>query len=169
MRLPELRQTTAEATEHWGRALTRYRSMACLIMNNTCSVASLCLIFTTTWTAVHQASCSSLSPRVSSNSCPSSRWYHPTISSSVTLFSCWLQSSSASGSFPVSQLFASGGQTIGALASVLPVSIQGWFPLGLTGLIPLQSKGLSRVLQESSPAPQLKSIIHIGFYRWISQ
>ena len=90
--------------------------------------------------------CPSLSPRVSSNSCPLSRWYHSTISSSVTLFSCCLQSFSASGSFPVSQLFASGGQTIGAsaLASILPVNIQGWFPLGLTGLISLLSKGLSR-------------------------
>ena len=96
--------------------------------------------------------CPSLSPRVSSNSCPSSRWYHSTISSSVTLFSCCLQSFSASGSFPVSQRFASGGQTIGAsaLASILPVNIQGWFPLGLTGLISLLSKGLSRAFSNTT-------------------
>ena len=87
--------------------------------------------------------CPSLSNTVCSNSCPLSRWCHPTISSSVIPF-C-LQSFPASGSFPVSQLFASGGQSIRALASALPMNIQGWFPLGLTGLISLQSKGLSRV------------------------
>ena len=72
---------------------------------------------------------------------------HPTISSSVVPFSSCLQSFPASGSFPVSQLFASGGQNIrvSALASVLPMNIQGWFPLGLTGLISLLSKGLSGV------------------------
>ena len=72
---------------------------------------------------------------------------HPTISSSVVPFSSCLQSFSASGSFPMSQLFASGGQSMGASASVPPMNIQGWFPLGLTGLISLQTKGLSRVLQ----------------------
>ena len=73
------------------------------------------------------------------------RWYHPTISSCVAPFSFWPQSFPASGSFPVSQLFTSGGQSIRASTSVLPMNIQGWFPLGLTGLISLQSKGLSRV------------------------
>ena len=91
--------------------------------------------------------CPSPTPRVCSDSCPSSRWYHPTISSSVVPFSSFLQSFPASGSFPVSRLFASGGQNFGASAStsVLPMNIQGWFPLGLTCLISLQSKGLSRV------------------------
>ena len=91
--------------------------------------------------------CLPLSPRVCSNSCPLSQWCYLTISSSVALFSFGLQSFPALGSFPVSQLFTSGGQSIGASASatVLPMSIQGWFPLGLTGLISLQSKGLSRV------------------------
>ena len=91
--------------------------------------------------------CPSLSPRVGLDSCPLSHWYYLTISSSAALFSFCLQSSSASGSLPMSQLFASGGQSIGASASasVLPANIQGWFPLGLTGLISLQSKGLSRV------------------------
>ena len=79
--------------------------------------------------------CPSVSPRVWSSSCPSSRWCHPTISSSVTHFSSCLQSFPASGTFPVSQLFISGDQSIGASAPVHPVNIQSWFPLGLTGLI----------------------------------
>ena len=83
-----------------------------------------------------------------SNSCPSSRWCHPTISSSAVPFSSHLQSFPASGSFPISQFFASGGQSIrvSASASVLPMNIQDWFPLGLTGLISLQSKRLSRAI-----------------------
>ena len=90
--------------------------------------------------------CPSPTPRVYSNSCPLSWWCHPTISSSVVPFSC-LQSFPASGSFPMSQFFASGGQSIRASssASVFPMNIQGWFPLGWTGWISLQSKGLSRV------------------------
>ena len=86
-----------------------------------------------------------LSPGVCLNSRPLSPWCHPTIPSSVTPFSSCPQSFPASGSFPVSQLFAWGGQSIGASASVLPMNIQGWFLLGLTCLIFLQSKGLSRV------------------------
>ena len=91
--------------------------------------------------------CPSPTPGVYSNSCPLSQWCHPTISSSVTLFSSCLQSFPASGSFQMSQLFASGGQSTGVSAStsVLPMNIQSWFPLRLTGLISLQSKGLSRV------------------------
>ena len=91
--------------------------------------------------------CPSLSPRVCSSSSPLSWWCHPTISYSFTSFSSCPQSFPALGSFPMSQLFASGGQSIGASASasVLPLNIQGWFPLGLTGLVSLQSKGLSRV------------------------
>ena len=87
----------------------------------------------------------SLSSGVCSNSCPLSRWCHPTISSSVTPFFSCLQSFPASGSFPMSWLFASGSQSIGAsaLALVLPMNIQVWFPWELTGLISLQSKGLS--------------------------
>ena len=89
----------------------------------------------------------SLSSAVCSNSCPLSQWCHPIISSSVIPFSSCLQSFPASGSFPMSQFFTSGGQSIGvsALASVLPVNIQGWFPSELTGLNFLLSKGLSRV------------------------
>ena len=88
----------------------------------------------------------SLSPGVCSNSCPLSQWCHPTISSSVALFSSYPQSFPGSGSFPMSWFFTSGGQSIGALvsASVLPIDIWGWFPLGLTGLISLLSKGFLR-------------------------
>ena len=91
--------------------------------------------------------CSSSTPGVHPNSCPLSRWCHPAISSSVVPFSSWPQSFPASGSFPMSQLFAWGGQSIGvsASASVLPMNTQGWSPLGWTGWISLQSKGLSRV------------------------
>ena len=89
--------------------------------------------------------CPSPSPRAISNPCPSSQWYYLTISSSVIPLSSCLQSFPASGSFPMSQLFASGGQSTGASASVLPMSIQGWFPLGFTGFISLLSKGLSKV------------------------
>ena len=83
-----------------------------------------------------------------SNSHPLSQWRHSTISSSVTRFTSCLQSSPASGSFPMSQFFASGGQSVGSSASVLPMNSQGWFPLGWTGLISLQSKGLSRVFSK---------------------
>ena len=96
--------------------------------------------------------CPSPTPGVYSNSCPLSRWCHLTISSSVVPFSSCLQSFPASGSFPMCQLFASGGQSIAvsASASVLPMYSQCWFPLGLTSLISLQSKGLSRVVQHHS-------------------
>ena len=97
--------------------------------------------------------CPSLAPEVCSNPCPLSQWCHPTISFLATLVSSCPQSFPASGSFLVSHLFASGGQTIGASASalVLPKNISGWFPLRLTGLISLQFKGS----QVSYPAPQL--------------
>jgi len=96
--------------------------------------------------------CPSPTPGACSDSCPWSRWCHPAISSSVVLFSSRLQSFPASGSSPVSQFFASGGQSIGALvsASVLPMNIQYWFPLALTGLISLLSKGLSRVFSNTT-------------------
>ena len=91
--------------------------------------------------------CRSSTPGACSNSCPLSWWCHPTISSSIIPFPSCLQSFPASGFFPMSQLFASDGQSIGAStsASVLPMNIQDWSPLGWTGLISLQSKGLSRV------------------------
>ena len=94
--------------------------------------------------------------RICSNSCPLSWWYHPTVSSSVVPFSSCPPSFPASGSFPMSQLFTSGGQRIGtsASASVLPVNIQEWFPSGWTGW----SLCSPRDFQESSPKPQFKSI-----------
>ena len=116
--------------------------------------------------------CPSPTPRACSNSCPLSRWCHPTISSSVIPFFSCLQYFPASGSFPMSQLFASGGWSIGvsALASVLPMIIQDWFPLGWIGWISLQSKGHSRVFSNitvqkhqffsTQPSSQSNSHIH---------
>jgi len=118
-------------------------------------------LFVTSWTEAYQASCPSFSPRVCSHSCPLSWWCHPTISSSVAHFSSCPQSFPASGSFPVSWLFASGGQSIRAStsASVLPMNIQGWFPLGWTGWISLQSRGLSRVFfNTTAPKHQFFSV-----------
>ena len=105
--------------------------------------------------------CSSPTPRAYSNSCALSRWCHPTISSSVVPFSSCLQSFPASGSFQMSQLFASGCQSIGVSAStsVLPLNTQDWSPLGWTGWISLQSKDS----QESSPTPQFKGINSLAF------
>ena len=102
--------------------------------------------FATPWTAARQASLPSPTLRACSNSCPLSRWRHPTISSSIIPFSC-IQFFPASGSFRMSQFFASGGQSFGVSASVsvLPMKIQDWFPLGWTGRISLQSKGPSTV------------------------
>ena len=96
--------------------------------------------------------CPSPTPRVHSNSCPLSQWCHPAISSSVVPFSSCPQSLPASESFPMSQLFEWGGQSTGisALASVLPVNTQVWFPRGWTSWISLQSKGLSRVFSNTT-------------------
>ena len=108
--------------------------------------------FATPWTAARQASCPSPTPGVYSNPCPLSQWCHPAISSSVVPFSSCPQSFPASGSFQMSQFFTSGGQRIGvsASASVLPRNIQSWSPLGWTGWISLQSKGISRVLSNTT-------------------
>ena len=96
--------------------------------------------------------CPSPTPRVHPNPCPSSWWCHPTISSSVVPFSSHLQTFPKSGSFPMSQLFASGGQSIGVSAStsVLLMNTLDWSPLGWTALISLQSKGLSRVFSNTT-------------------
>ena len=120
--------------------------------------------------------CPSLSPKVCSNSCPSSQWCHPTISFSVVPFSSCLHFFPALGSFPMSELFAMSDQSFGASvsASVLPMNIQDWFPLGWTGWISLQSKGLSRVFSNTTqfksinssaltqPSSQSNSHIHVG-------
>ena len=128
-----------------------------VFLSSQVSVQSLSLVFL--WPHGLQDAgppCPSPTPGVYSNSCPLSLWCHPTISSSVIPFSSHLQSFPASGSFQISQFFASGGQSIGvsASASVLSMNIQKWFPLGWTGWISLQS----RDSQESSPTPQFESI-----------
>ena len=109
-------------------------------------------LFVTPWIPSRQAFLSITNSRVHPKPCPSSRWCHPTISSSVVPFSSCLQSFSASGSFQMSQLFESGGQSIGVSAStsVLPMNTQDWSPLGWTGWISLQSKELSRVFSNTT-------------------
>ena len=109
-------------------------------------------LFATPWTTARQASLSITNSWVHPNPCPLSRWCHPTISSSVIPYSSCLQSFPESGSFQMSQFFTSGGQIIGvsASASVLPMNIQGWLPLGWAGWIFLQSKGLSRVFSNTT-------------------
>ena len=111
-------------------------------------------------------SCPSLSPGVCSHSRPLSQWCYLTISSSATLISFCLQSFPASWSFPMSQFFSSEGQSIeiSTSSSVLPLKIQGWFPLGLTGLISLQSRGLSRVF--SSTTIQKHQFFSAQFSLW---
>ena len=119
--------------------------------------------------------CPSPTPRVYPNSCPLSRWCHPTISSSVVPISSYSQCWKASGSFQMSQLFTSGGQSIGVSASTsaLPMNTQDWSPLGWMGWISLQSKGLSRVFSNTavqkhqffSTQPSLWSISHI--HTWL--
>ena len=109
------------------------------------------LLFAAPWTTACKLPCQSPTPRTCSNSCPWSWWCHSTILSSVIPFSSHLQSFPASGSFPMSQFFTSGGQSTGVstLASVLPMNIQDWFPLGWTGWISLLFKGLSRVFSNT--------------------
>ena len=109
-------------------------------------------LFETPWTAAHQASLSFTISWSLLKLMLLTWWCHPTISSSVAPFSSWFLSFSASGSFPMSRLFASGGQSIGTSvsASVLPMNSQGWFPLGLIGLISLQSTGLLRVFSNTT-------------------
>ena len=129
-------------------------------------------LFATPWTAASQILCPSSTPSACLNSCPSSQWCHPTISSSVVPFFSCPQSFPASRSFQMSQLFASGGQSIGVSAStsVLPMNTQDWSPLGWTGWISLQSKGFSRVFSNTrvqkhqffgaQPSSQSNSHIH---------
>jgi len=121
--------------------------------------------------------CPSPTPRVYSTSCQLSLWCHPTISSSVVPFSSRLQSLPASGSFQMSQFFASGGQSIGVSASVsvLPKNIRDWFSLGWTGWISLQSKGLSRVFSNTTVqkhqffSAQLSSQSNSHIHTWLPQ
>ena len=123
-------------------------------VSHLCSVQLLSHVqlFVTPQTAAHQASLSITNSRSLLNSCPSSWWCLLTISFSVIPFIFCLQSFPASGSFPMSHFFVSGGQGIGASASgsVFPMNIQDWFPFGLTGLKSFQSKGLSRVFSNTT-------------------
>ena len=122
-------------------------------------------LFATPWTAACRASLSSPTPGAYSKSCPLSQWCHPTISSFVFPFSSCLQSFPWSGSFPMSQFFTSGGQSIwvSASASVNPMNIQEWFPLGWAGWISLQSKRLSRIFSNTTFHQQLKLTFSFAF------
>ena len=125
-----------------------------------CSVAKSRPLFVISWTMACQASQCFMLSGLCSHSCLLSWWCYLTLSFSGTPFSLCFPSFPASGSFPVSQLFSPGAQSIGvsASASILPLNIQGWFPLGLTDLISLQSKGLSRVFSSTTtPEHQLFS------------
>ena len=122
--------------------IASYLQFRCLVVSN--SLQSHGLQHT-------RLSCPSPTPRACSDSCPLSRWCHPNSSSSVIPFSSCLQLLLVSGFFPMSQFFPSGGQSIGVSASsVLPMNIQNWYPLGLTGWISLQSNGLSRVFSNTT-------------------
>ena len=131
-------------------------------------------LFAIPWIAARQASLSIINSQSSLNSCPLSRWCHPAISSSVVPFSSFPQSLPASESFPTSQLFAWGGQSIGvsALASVLPMNTHDWSPLEWTGCISLQSKGLSRVFSNTTVqkhhffSAQLSSQSNFHIHTW---
>ena len=120
-----------------------YFQFNCLVMSNSLLCSGL---------QHARLPCPSPTPGTCSNSCPSSQWCHPSIPSSVIPFSSCLQSFPASGSFPMSQFFASDGQSIGvsASAAVLPMNIHDWFPLGWTGWTSLQSKGLSRLFSNTT-------------------
>ena len=124
------------------RTLTQFLSLISSVQS-----LSHVRLFATPWTAAHRLPCPSPIPRACSNSCPLSWWCHPTISFSVIPFSSCLHTFPASESFPISHFFTSDGHSTGASASasVLPLNIQDWFPLGWTGWISLKSKELSRV------------------------
>ena len=160
--LPALLSTTTERAEPVEKHpvlgnylwMNIFRRPYVRLLSQFSSVQSLSCVqlFVTPGTAAHQASLSITNSRSYSNSCPSSRWYHPTISYSVIPFSSCPQSLPASGSFQISQLLASGGQSIGVSvsASVLPMNTQDWSPFEWTGWISLQSKGLSRVFSNTT-------------------
>ena len=135
---------------------------------------SLSVVSNSLWPDESQHARPSPTPRIYSNSCSSSWWCHPAISSSVIPFSSCPQSFPTPGSFPMSQLFASGSQSIGVSASpsVLPMNTQDWSPLGWTGWISLQSKGLSRVFSNTAVqnhqffGAQLSSQSHSHIHTW---
>ena len=130
------------------------------------SVAQSCLTLLSDGLQHIRIPCRSPTPKACSNSCPLCCWHHPTISFSVIPFSSSLQSFPASRSFPMSQFFTSGGQSIGvsASAAVLPMNIKDWFPLGSAGLISLQSKGLSNF--SSNTTFQKHQFFSVQFSLW---
>ena len=136
-------QSTSPALKMNSLLLSYFKNIVVLVVQ----LLSHVQLFANPWLKPSWFPCPSLSPGIRSNSCPLSRWYYLTTSSCATPFSSFLQSFPASGPFPMSQLFASCGQSIGASASDLPV--KDWFPLGLTSLISLQSKGLSRAFSST--------------------
>ena len=131
---------------------TEFHSMNVIYFFSSVQSLSRVQFFVTPWIAARQASLSITNSQSLLNSCPSSQWCHPAISSSVIPFSSCRQSLPASESFPMSQLFTWGGQSIGVsvLASFLPKKSQGWSPSEWTGWISLQSKGLSRVFSNTT-------------------
>ena len=150
-------QVKKQTTTEWlktGNGVQQECILSPCLLNLLSSVQSLSRVqlFATPWTTACQAALSIINFRSWPNSCALSRWCHPTISSSVVPFSSCPQSFPASGSFQMSQLFASGGQSIGVLAStsVLPMNTQDWSPLRWTGWISLQSKGLPRVFSNTT-------------------
>ena len=132
------------------------QNLTWMCISQSVQLLSCVQFFATPWTTARQSSLSITNSQSYPNSCPLSQWCHLTMLSFVVFFSSCLQSFPASGSFQMSQFFASGGQNIGVSGStlILPMNIQDWFPLGWTGWISLQS----RDCQESSPTPQFKSI-----------
>ena len=149
---------------HW-TSLKLYLHILLSVQFSSVQLLSPIWLFVTPWFAAHQSSLSITNPGVYPNPCPSSWWCHPAISSFVVPFSSCPQSLPASGSFPMSQLFAWGGQSTGvsASASVLPVNTQDWSPLGWTGWISLQSKGLSKsLLQHHSSKASI--VRHSAFF-----
>ena len=138
----------------------KYKGSLETTVNNSVQLSCVWL-FAIPWAVAHQASLSITTPRACSNLCPSSWWCHPAISSSAIPFSSCPQSFPVTGSLPMSQLFTSGGQSVetSTSASVLPVNIQGWFPLGLIVLLSLLSKELSRVFFSTT----IQSITSLAF------
>ena len=139
-----LESLPSESLVHWEFRVQQVGTPTQTVSQSVSSVAQSCLTLQAHGLQHARLPCLSPTPGACSNSCPSSRWCHPTITPSVVPFSSHFQSFSAPGSFPMSQFFTSGGQNIGvsASASVLPMNTEDWSPLGWTGWISLQSKGL---------------------------
>ena len=156
-----------EIFTYWGCLAYTWLGLNFKLTSTVClqfsSVTQLCLTLCHPMNCMQHTRppCASATPGVHLNLCPLSRWCHPTISSSVVPFSSCPQSFPASGPFQMRQFFGSGGQSIGvsASASVIPINIQDWFPLGWTGWVSLQSKGLSRVFSNTTAQKHQFSVL----------